>query len=135
MTSPLERLKDLVSEKPDAREFAGLQKGGLARLKDAQNKGNSLEGRFDLAYNAGHALCLAALRYNGFRSKNRYIVFQVLPHTLGLKPEVWRVLAKAHDLRNKAEYDGEIELDERFLADLIASCEVVAAALGKLKAL
>ncbi len=61
MTSPLERLADLASEAPDAKEFAGLRKGGLARLKDAANKGNSLEGRFDLAYNAV-AKALGALK-------------------------------------------------------------------------
>ena len=98
MTSPLERLagpgKSLAAEHPDAKEFAGLKKSGLARLKDANNKTNSLEGRFDLVYNAAHALCLAALRYRGFRAGNRYIVFQVLPHTLELGPMVWRVLAK-----------------------------------------
>jgi hypothetical protein len=37
-------------------------RSGLARLKDAANAGLLLEGRFDLAYNAAHALCLAALR-------------------------------------------------------------------------
>jgi len=42
-------------------------------------------------------LCLAALRRLGYRAENRYIVFQVLPHTLGLGPEVWRVLAKCHE--------------------------------------
>jgi len=31
----------------------------------------SLEGRFDLAYNAAHALALAALRHRGYRSDNR----------------------------------------------------------------
>ena len=113
MTSPLERLagpgKALHVEPPDAREFAGLKRSGLARLKDAQHKANSLEGRFDLAYNAAHALCLAALRYRGFRAGNRYIVFQVLPHTLGLGPEVWRVLAKGHEVRNLGEYEGRSE--------------------------
>src|SRR5262245_33974305 len=29
-------------------------------------------------------------RHSGYRPANRYIVFQVLPHTLGLGPEVWR---------------------------------------------
>lgn len=102
MTSPLERLAGslLAAEAPDAKEFAGLKSSGLARLKDAGNSSNSLPSRFDLAYNAAHALYLAALRYHGFRPEKRYIVFQVLPHTLGLGPEVWRVLAKAHDLRN-----------------------------------
>lgn len=135
MTSPLERLKDLVAEAPDAREFAGLLKGGRARLKDAANKGNSLESRFDLAYNAAHSLCLAALRHCGYRPKNRYIVFQVLPHTLGLGPEVWRVLAKCHDLRNKGAYEGDLDIDDRILADLLVACGTVAKALDALKPL
>ncbi len=58
MASPLEKLKDLVAEAPDAREFAGLLKGGVARLKDATNQGNSLESRFDLFRCASHRLFL-----------------------------------------------------------------------------
>ena len=81
--------KPLRREPPDKREFAGLKRSALARLKDAAKADNSLESRFDLAYNAAHALCLAALRWHGFRAANRYIVFQVLPHTLGLGPECW----------------------------------------------
>ena len=111
MTSPRERLAGpgnaLAAEPPDGREFAGLKRSGLARLKDAGNASNSLEGRFDLVYNAAHALCLAALRHRGYRANNRYIVFQVLPHTLGLGPDVWRVLAKGHDIRNRGEYEGD----------------------------
>ena len=49
-------------EAPDAKEFAGLDRSGLKRLADAEKQANSLESRFDLAYNAAHALCLAALR-------------------------------------------------------------------------
>ena len=98
MTSPLDRLagpgKSLRHEKPDAKEYAGLVKSGRMRLVDARNATLSIESRFDLAYNAAHALALAALRRHGYRAENRYIVFQVLPHTLGLGPEVWRVLAK-----------------------------------------
>ena len=135
MTSPLDRLNDLDPEAPDPKEFAGLRKGGLARLKDAGNKGNSLESRFDLAYNAAHALCLAALRYRGYRPKNRYVVFQVLPHTLGLGAEVWRVLAKCHELRNKGAYEGDLDIDDRILADLLAGCAAVAKALDMLKPL
>lgn len=60
-----------------------------------------------LAYNAAHALCLAALRWHGYRPANkRYIVFQALPDTLGLGPEVWRVLARAHEIRNRSECEG-----------------------------
>lgn len=67
MISPLERLagpgKSLAAEPPGANEIAGLKRTGLNRLKDAGHKANSLEGRFDLAYNAAHALSLAALRH------------------------------------------------------------------------
>src|SRR5437588_9355173 len=41
---------------------------------------------------------LAALRYNGFRSENRYLVFQVLEHTVGMAPAKWRVLAKTIEI-------------------------------------
>jgi hypothetical protein len=139
MTSPLERLagpgKSLVAELPDAKEFTRLKHSGATRLKDAANASNSLEGRFDLAYNAAHALCLAALRYRGFRSSNRYIVFQVLPHTLNLGPEVWRVMAKCHEIRNRGEYEGDLDVDERIVADLIAACGAVVAKLEALSAL
>jgi hypothetical protein len=56
----------------DAKEFAGLKQSGLRRLVDAENPANSPESRFDLAYNAAHALSLAALRRAGYRSTNRY---------------------------------------------------------------
>lgn len=137
MTSPLESLcgpgKSLRQEPPDTKEFDGLKRSGLARLQDAANATLSLEGRFDLAYNAAHALCLAALRWHGYRPANRYIVFQVLPHTLGLGAGVWRVLAKCHEVRNLGEYEGDLNIDERLLLDLIAACGAVAVNLDKLK--
>jgi hypothetical protein len=136
VTSPLENLcgpnGPLISEAPDANEFAGLRQSGLRRIADAEKDSNSLESRFDLAYNAAHALCLAALRRSGYRARNRYIVFQVLPHTLGLGPEVWRVLARCHDLRNRGEYEGDQSVDERLVIDLIQACRTVATALEKL---
>src|SRR5438309_3697070 len=78
--SPLERPAGpgnvLAKEPSDAKEFAGLVRSGLARLKDAESEANSLDSRFDLAYSAAHALRLAALRHHGCRASKRYIVFQ-----------------------------------------------------------
>lgn len=133
MTSPLENLsvpdKPLVAEPADAREIEGLTRSGLARLEDAKSPSLSLESRFDLVYNAAHALSLAALRSAGYRPKHRYIVFQVLPHTLGLGPQVWRVLDKGHKQRNLAEYEGFVDVDARLIKDLIKACEIVAETL------
>jgi hypothetical protein len=117
--------KPLKSEAPDDNEFAGLLRTGTARLHDAKNTALAMESRFDLANNAAHALCLAALRRVGYRPGNRYIVFQVLPHTLGLGPEVWRVLDKCHNARNLGEYEGMLDVDERLVTDLISATEAV----------
>jgi hypothetical protein len=46
-------------------------------------------------------------------------------------PEVWRVLAKCHEVRNLGEYEGDLNVDERLLADLIDACKAVVAALDK----
>ena len=133
-TSPLDNLsgpgKSLKSEPPDTVELAGLVRTCMARLVDSRNTGLAVESRFDLAYNAAHALCLAALRAKGFRASNRFIVFQVLPHTLGLGPEVWRVLDLCHNKRNLGEYEGLLEVDARLVTDLIEANQKVADALN-----
>ena len=140
MTSPnLENLARIGKLKKDAvsqAEFDGLVRSGRARLTDARTVELSLESRFDLAYNASHALALAALRWHGYRSENRYLVFQCLPETLGLKPEQWRVLALCHERRNVAEYEGHLDVEDRLVADLIDVAEVVlkkVTALGKVR--
>jgi hypothetical protein len=129
MPSALENLcgpgKPLRAEPPDPSEFLGLKRAGLARLADARNGALSLESRFDLAYNAAHSLSLAALRWHGYRPSQRYIVFQLLPETLGLGPETWRVLAKCHDLRNRGEYEGALDINDRLVADLLLACNAV----------
>ena len=130
MTSAFENLsgpnKPLRAEPPDKREFEGLIRSGHARLRDALNGSLSIESRFDLAYNAAHAFCLAALRWHGYRSSNRYVVFQLLPHTLDLGPAVWRVLDKCHNIRNLGEYEGDLNVDDRIVTDLVAACQAVA---------
>jgi hypothetical protein len=138
VTSAFENLsgpnKPLRAEPPDKREFEGLVRSGHARLRDALNESLSIESRFDLAYNAAHAFCLAALRYHGYRSSNRYVVFQLLPHTLDLGPAVWRVLDKCHNIRNLGEYEGDLNVDERIVKDLVAACQAVAERVDALPA-
>ena len=107
----LARLGHLQPEPPAQQEIDGLLTSGVRRLQDAENTSLSLESRFDLAYNAAHALALAGLRLRGYRSKNRYTVFQVLPHTLGIESAKWRVLDQAHNKRNRSEYDGSFDVD------------------------
>ncbi len=115
----LVRSGQLKAEPALQAEFDGLLRSGNNRLKDAGNPVNSIESRFDLAYNAAHALSLAALRWHGYRSENRYLVFQCLAHTLKLPPEQWRVLDQAHRQRNLAEYEGDLDIDETLVTALI----------------
>jgi hypothetical protein len=129
----LARIGKLKREPSAASEIAGLIASGTARLIDAKNSQLSYESRFDLTYNAAHALALAAMRRHGYRSDNRYIVFQALPHTIGLAAAQWRILAKAHEKRNLAEYEGHFETDEQLLKDILAAAELVRLAVTKLK--
>jgi hypothetical protein len=59
----------------------------------------------------------------------------VLPHTLRLPAATWRVLAKAHELRNVAEYEGHLDVDATLLRNLIEAAEAVRAAVAALPAL
>jgi hypothetical protein len=137
MTSTeLDRLVDsrgLKREPPARAEYEGLVQSGRARLADATREDLSIESRFDLAYNAAHALSLAALRRMGYRSSHRYLVFQTLPHTTGVSASVWRVLSTCHQKRNLSEYEGVVDISPRLLDDLLqaahAVCETVSALL------
>jgi len=96
----------LKAEAPADGELRGLVDSGVARLADAKNEALRFESRFDLAYNAAHSLALAALRFHGYRSENRYLVFQTLTHTLELPATQWRILDKAHGARNRRSTRG-----------------------------
>ncbi len=131
MTSPelenLVKIGQLKRETPAAGEVAGLRRSGEARLSDAANPDLSLESRFDLAYNAAHALALA-LRRLGYRSPNRYLVFQTLSHTRGLPPATWRVLAGPRKPQPRG-IRGLLSVDERLVDDMIAAATTVLTAL------
>ena len=83
----LVRVGQLKRERPSKADFEGLLRSGQHRLRDAQTAALSDESRFDLVYNAAHALALAALRWHGYRSDRRYLVFQCLQHTLACPAE------------------------------------------------
>lgn len=125
----LVKIGKLKRENPSKSEIDGLRQSAEKRLHDANDGQLSLESRFDLAYNAAHAFSLAALRQKGYRSENRYIVFQLLPTTLGIANATWRVLDKCHAMRNLAEYEGFADMDETIVADLIAAATEVQNAL------
>ena len=118
----LVRIGQLKAEPRNAQEVSRMLAMAQTRLSDAKLNKLSLEGRFTSAYNAAHAAALAALRWHGYRSENRYIVFQCLTHTLGWPANRWRVLDTAHQTRNLAEYEGYLEVEESTVAEM---CELV----------
>ena len=115
----LVKIKQLKKELPDQKEFDGMLSSAKRRLQDSQVEALSEDGQFSLAYGAAHALALAAMRWHGYRSDNRYLVFQCLEHTVGLENAKWRVLDKCHKQRNLAEYEGHLEITPQLLQELI----------------
>jgi hypothetical protein len=138
----LEKLDNLVKinqlklEPPDQGEFGSLIRSAINRLNDARVEGLSEEGKFLSAYGAAHTLALAAMRWHGYRSENRYLVFQCTQHTLGLENAKWRVLDKCHKQRNLAEYEGHLEITPQLMQELVLITEELlkmVEALGAIK--
>ena len=132
----LVNIKQLKAEPPDQVEFDGMLSSANNRLQDCQVQGLSEDSQFTLAYGAAHALALAAMRWHGYRSDNRYMVFQCLQQTVGLENGKWRVLDKCHKQRNLAEYEGHLEMTPQLLQELIQITEELSKlveALGPIK--
>ena len=115
----LAKIGQLKTEPRNMQEVKRLLSMARTRLEDASLQKMSLEGRFTSAYNASHAAALAALRWHGYRSENRFTVFQCLVHTLGWSASQWRVLDAAHQKRNLAEYEGFLDVQEALVTELI----------------
>ena len=116
----LVRIGQLKAEPRHASEVSRMLAMAQTRLRDAKLNNLSLEGRFTSACNAAHAAALAALRWHGYRSENRFTVFQCLTHTLNWPPNRWRVLDTAHKKRNLAEYEGYLDVEETTVAEMCA---------------
>ncbi|MDD2711829.1 MAG: hypothetical protein PHU77_02840 [Simplicispira sp.] len=114
----LVRIGQLKAESRNDAEVQRMLTMAQTRWADAQLAHLSQEGRFTSAYNAAHAAALAALRWHGYRSENRFTVFQCLAHTVNWPPARWRVLDTAHQKRNLAEYEGYLEVEEATLTEL-----------------
>lgn len=119
----LVRIGQLKAEPRNDTETKRLLAMARTRLADARLAKASREGRFTSVYNAAHAAALAVLRWHGYRSENRFIVFQCLEHTLKLPALRWRVLDAAHQQRNRAKYEGLLDVEESGIAELCAPVE------------
>jgi len=128
----LVRIGQLKAEPRNDAEVRRLLDLARTRLADARVEALSAEGRFTSAYNAAHGAALAALRWHGYRSENRYTVFQCLPHTLGWTAVQWRILDSAHQKRNLAEYEGFLEIEESAIRELCALVSDLIVDVGKL---
>jgi hypothetical protein len=126
------RSGQLKAEPRNDAEVGRLLAMARTRLADATLAGASREGRFTSAYNAAHAASLAALRWHGYRSESRFMVFQCLTHTLGWQAARWRVLDAAHQKRNLAEYEGVLDVEESAIKELYDLTAALVAAVAKM---
>jgi hypothetical protein len=122
----------LKAEPRNDAEVGRLLAMARTRLADSRLAGASQEGRFTSAYNAAHAASLAALRWHGYRSESRFMVFQCLSHTVSWPAARWRVLDAAHRKRNLAEYEGVLDVEESAIAELSALAAELIAEVAKL---
>lgn len=143
-----DRLKNLAEAgqlNPHRPALAEIQQhlGKAERvLGDARRPENSLEGRFENANSAGHALLMAALKMKGYRPSSekghRAILYQLLDQLVPGAAGAKDTLARVHNLRNRSEYDGDdIDVTQGLVDDLIDAVtdvqEEVAVMFGSFK--
>lgn len=119
----LVRAKLLKPEPTSKQEIVRLLASAEEQLRDSRTASLSAASRFALAYNASHALALAALRAEGYRPStalgHRKVVFHVLETTAGAEPKLWRALDRYHDRRNAAEYEGAPSATDAEAEDIV----------------
>ena len=130
--SNLAKIGKIKAEPMNRAEIDRMLVMARKRLADSSYPQVSQEGRFTSVYNAIHGAALAALRWHGYRSENRYIVFQSLGHTLAWPASQRRELDAAHQKRNLAEYEGFLEIEESAIAELRLLAEKLFADVDRL---
>ncbi len=127
MNDPLASLakSGLLKVQPTSKtELAGFLANAEQSLADARIAAVSSANRFKLAYDAAHALALAAMRARGYRPGagpgHRAIVFQSLVHTIGAPSKLASSLNRYHTKRNRSEYDGLVTATDAEAKDLLA---------------
>ena len=130
--SNLAKIGKIKAEAMNRAEIDRMLVMARKRFADSGYMQVSQEGRFTSVYNAIHGAALAALRWHGYRSENRYIVFQSLGHTLAWPASQWRVVDAAHQKRNLAEYEGFLEIEESAITELRLLAEKLFADVDRL---
>ena len=128
----LVKIGQLKPESSSDAEVGKLLQSARSHPADAQLEEVSLNGRFAGVYSASHAAALAALRWHGYRSENRFTAFQCLAHTVQWEAARWRMLDLAHQKRNRAEYEGSLDVEESTIAELIVLTKELIADVAKL---
>ncbi len=134
MVSNPENLNNLVTagllrpHQPQDWEITAHLERAKNLLHDAKLKDATLDGRYNNAYSAAHALAQAAFKLRGFRTTDsrghRQTLFSALEHAVPAIGKEKSIFEKAHSLRNKAEYEGDpIDLQQSMVDDLLRATE------------
>lgn len=99
----LARIGKLKREQPSAREQQGLLQSALARLADAASASLSFDSRFDLAYNAAHAVLHAGRRHADRQQQAQGVDCQVTLASLDLLARVITGRGEKSFQRSKAD--------------------------------
>ena len=116
--SNLAKIGKIKAEPMNRAEIDRMLVMARKRFADSGYTQVSQEDRFPSVYNEIHGAALAALRWHGYRSENRYIVSQSLGHTLAWPTSRCRVFDAAHQKRNLAEYEDFLEIEESAITEL-----------------
>jgi hypothetical protein len=116
----------LTAHRPSADETARLLALVERDLASCLTPGLDSDWRFSIAYNACLQCAVAALAAEGYRAgreAHHYRVLQSLTFTLGLEPEVVRILDSFRKKRNLCDYELTGLISEKELAEVVGMAQ------------
>jgi hypothetical protein len=115
---------------PDISEVKNHLDTAKQLLADAKKAGNSNITKFTVAYSAGHNFLTAALKMQGYRTTSekghRQLLYDILDGLFPGASSAKDTMSRAHNQRNKAEYEGDIfDPTDGLVEDLVKAVENV----------
>jgi hypothetical protein len=125
----LVKINKLNPHVSNAVEVGRLLAAARRNVADSAVAGISDETRFDAAYKAIMQCAVVGLYANGYRPStttpgHHQTVIQCLEPTMGVAPEVWRVLDALRKKRNLNDYGGDL-IEPASLTECIAQAKAL----------
>ena len=119
----------LAPQPIDMLEIEAHVATATAHIKDLDNAQLSNQSKFQLAYSAGHQMLTAGIKMEGYKPVNqpghRVILYDLIADLFPGAAAAQSPMARAHNRRNKAEYEVATDVTDAQISELVEAVKSV----------